>query len=149
MNKVSLDTFELDGDHYILVVDRFSRYPFVRVTKSLTLAICEVLHGCFFDYGFLWFLKSDNGPQFRQQFSEFSLSHDIQHKHLLQQAPVVIARRRLLSNHRKIYCGKLAATRNNLTQLSLYWNLIQGIMGSVRYLVSLTRPAWLSVKCSR
>lgn len=80
MEKVSTDLFEIDGHHFLLLVDRFSGYPFVARLKSLTTtAICTVLLGWFHEFGFPKWLKSDNGPQFRAQFEEFCEKYYIRH----------------------------------------------------------------------
>lgn len=78
MDKVSVDLFELENRHYIILVDRFSGYPFVHRLASLTTsAICEVLIMWFYEYGFPKHLKGDNGPQFRDQFDSFCRDFNI------------------------------------------------------------------------
>lgn len=81
MQSVSVDLFELGGQHFLVMVDRFSGFPFVdHLKKSITTSyICNVLLHWFWDYGFPEHLKSDNGPQFRDQFgiscSSFAITH--------------------------------------------------------------------------
>lgn len=80
MEKVSADLFEVDGCHFLLMIDRYSGYPFVsRLHQLSTATICRILLGWFQCVGFPVYFKSDNGPQFRQQFYQFCLLHNIGH----------------------------------------------------------------------
>jgi transposase InsO family protein len=72
MEKVATDLFDLDAGSYLVMVDRFSGYPWVSHMRATTTeAVCRVLLGWFWEFGFPRRLKSDNGPQFRGQFVEF------------------------------------------------------------------------------
>lgn len=71
---VRTDLFELKGDHYLLVVDCFSRYPEVTQMKSTTsTAIVKTLKSIFSRHGILEIVRSDNGPQYAsQEFTHFT-----------------------------------------------------------------------------
>ena len=80
---LSSDLFEHQGEHYLLVVDQYSRMPFVKKlgqnTKSSQLiAFIEELFGV---HGICCTLMSDNGPQytsakFKRFVSEWNINHD-------------------------------------------------------------------------
>ncbi len=73
MEAVSTDLFQSEGKHYIVMVDRYSGFPFVQqLTRLNTNTITKVLHQWFMDWGIPVRLRSDGGPQFRGlQNSEF------------------------------------------------------------------------------
>ena len=71
---ISTDLFELEGKHYLLSVDYFSRYPEVTQLKTTTsAAVITQLKAVF---GRLWILeivRSDNGPQYSSlEFAQFA-----------------------------------------------------------------------------
>ena len=77
---VSVDLFQVGNVHFLVMVDRFSGYPFVaRLTGLGTTAITTRLLAWFHDYGFPHSVLSDNGPQFRSEFNEFCSSFGILH----------------------------------------------------------------------
>jgi hypothetical protein len=81
MEKVAADLFDLEAVSFLVLVDRYSGYPFVAPLRSTTTeAVCLVLLKWFCEVGFPRRLKSDNGPQFRGPFKEvcdkFSIAHD-------------------------------------------------------------------------
>ena len=73
--------FELEGEHHILVVDFFSRYPEVIKLKSTnSVAVINVLKAVFSRYGIPEILRTDNGPQYVSQlFAEFTQDYSIHH----------------------------------------------------------------------
>lgn len=80
MEKVSVDLFDLEGKSFLVLVDQFSGFPFVaRLKVTSTSEVCQTLLGWFWEYGFPVYIKSDNGPQFRQRFGEFCRSFHIRH----------------------------------------------------------------------
>ena len=63
--QVAVDLFECQGNNYLVMVDHYSRYPFVCKLKSLvTTAVTSVLYHWFLDWGFPTIIRSDGGPQF-------------------------------------------------------------------------------------
>ncbi|TRY63008.1 hypothetical protein TCAL_15259, partial [Tigriopus californicus] len=77
--EVLIDLFDLGGHSFLVLIDRYSGYPFVaRLNAATTSAVCLTLLGWFWENGFPAHIKSDNGPQFRHQFREFCRSFHIQ-----------------------------------------------------------------------
>lgn len=71
MDAVSVDLFDLEGKTFLVMVDRFSGFPFVcRMSSLSTDAVWKKLKAWFHEVGFPKRLKSDGGPQFRQKFAE-------------------------------------------------------------------------------
>lgn len=81
MDEVGIDLMQARGRHFMVMVDRFSGMPFMHELKSLnTRAVtCQLLRW-FQDFGFPRVIRSDNGPQFRSDFTEFCKTHGIRHE---------------------------------------------------------------------
>jgi len=80
-SDVGVDLFYHGGQHYLCLVDSFSGYPLVHQLRSLSSsAILKRLNEWFLVYGYPERLRSDNGPQFRTEFSSWCLSHGILHQ---------------------------------------------------------------------
>jgi hypothetical protein len=80
MEKVSVDLFDVAGVSYVVLVDRYSGYPWVaRLASTTTEAVCQVLLRWFCEAGFPERVKTDNGPQFRGPFKEFCAQYSIRH----------------------------------------------------------------------
>ena len=78
---VGTDLFELDGSHYVLVVDYFSRYPEVtKLTSTLSNNIINTLKVAFSWHGIPEIVRSDNGPQYCSlEFAKFASCYGFQH----------------------------------------------------------------------
>lgn len=79
--KVASDLFEVASQHYLLVVDYYSRFPEVRKLNGLrttsVIAACQEIFGC---HGIPELLISDNGPQYvNAAFAQFSEHYGFQH----------------------------------------------------------------------
>ncbi|XP_062505775.1 uncharacterized protein K02A2.6-like [Corticium candelabrum] len=63
--QVGSDLFEMDGEHYILIVDYYSRFPELRPLSNLraddVIAACPKIFAC---HGIPELFVSDNGPQY-------------------------------------------------------------------------------------
>ena len=80
--KVGADLFELNGVHYLLVVDYYSKFPIVRrLGRDLTAtSVIAHLRSIASEYGVPETLISDNGPQFANyKFKEFCAEYGIDH----------------------------------------------------------------------
>ena len=79
--RVGTDLFVLKGEHYLIVVDYFSRYPEVIKMKTTTSSsIIEALKAVFSRHGIPEKLVSDNGPQYSsQEFVSFAKQYDFCH----------------------------------------------------------------------
>lgn len=81
MSQVGVDLFEFSGSQYLVMVDRYSGYPFVKQLRSLTTSnITKILFNWFLDFGFPISIRSDGGPQFRSEFGAFCDKHNIKHE---------------------------------------------------------------------
>ncbi len=80
MEKVSADLFALQGRDYLVMVDRASGYPFVGpLRKTSTVDVWKLLETWFLENGYPRCLQTDNGPQFRGQFSALCEQHGVRH----------------------------------------------------------------------
>ena len=68
------DLLELKGDHYLPVVDYFSRYPeVVRLTTTTSSGVIKALQAMFSRHGIPEVLRRDNGPQYAyEEFTNFA-----------------------------------------------------------------------------
>ena len=81
MSDVGIDLFAFAGSTYIIMVDRYSGFPFCKVLRSTTTtAVLNVLVGWFHEWGFPTAMRTDGGPQFRSEFKEFCTKHGIKHE---------------------------------------------------------------------
>ena len=72
MESVSADLFQAAGKHYLVMVDRYSGFPFVSKLKRLdTHTVVAKMTEWFQDWGIPRSMRTDGGPQFRQEFSQF------------------------------------------------------------------------------
>lgn len=78
---IGTDLFQLGKDHYVLVVDYFSRYPEVlKLSSTTSSAVISALKATFSRYGIPETVRSDNGPQFSSgEFEQFSKSYGFCH----------------------------------------------------------------------
>ena len=78
---LSSDLFELNGHTYILVVDHYSKMPFVKLlTKQTSAGVIKFLKELFAVHGICRRLYTDNGPQYSsQEFLNFTREWDFQH----------------------------------------------------------------------
>ena len=80
MHGLSADLFEDKGYHYLVIVDRYSGYPFPFKLKSNQLttgAIIAKFEHVFKHYGKPVNITTDNGPQFRDEFKAWCTENDI------------------------------------------------------------------------
>ncbi|TRY79835.1 hypothetical protein TCAL_10919 [Tigriopus californicus] len=72
MVKVSIDLFDLGGQSFLVLIDRYSGYPFVAHLKvTTTSAVCLTLLGWFWENGFPAHIKSDNADGYSPAFAFF------------------------------------------------------------------------------
>ena len=79
--KVASDLFYWKGEHYLVVVDYFSRYPEVIKLKSTTSSmVIEALKAIFSRHGIPEMFVSDNGPQYASgEFARFASRYNFLH----------------------------------------------------------------------
>ena len=79
MEKVDIDLLDFRGQQWLVMVDRFSGWPFACKTQSTTTEkITTILDEWFLTWGYPRRIKSDNGPQFRDQFKQYCSLRDIE-----------------------------------------------------------------------
>ena len=92
MHSVGMDLFDADGKKWLVMVDRYSGYAFLKQLHLTTTAkIINAVRDWFMDYGWPDVIRSDGGPQFRQEFADFcklnSISHELSSPCLLYTSP--------------------------------------------------------------
>ncbi len=79
--KVATDLFDLDGKHYLVVVDYYSRYiEVVQLPKQTSEAVIGAMKAIFGRQGIPVICRSDNGPcyasdQFKRFAAEYGFTH--------------------------------------------------------------------------
>ena len=81
MQHVGLALFSFGGKDYLICVDHRSGYPLYQLLRSTTSdsVICT-LSTWFNLLGWPSSIRSDGGPQFRSDFTNFCLKHGIRHE---------------------------------------------------------------------
>jgi transposase InsO family protein len=63
--KVGTDLFELNGQHYLIMVDYYSRFPeVIKMTSTTSTSVITAMKSIFSRHGIPRILISDNGPQY-------------------------------------------------------------------------------------
>ena len=80
--QISVDLAQLDGKHYLVLADRYSGWPEVKLLKHLdTSSIIKVLETIFETFGIPERIRTDGGPQFRREFAswceELGMVHEL------------------------------------------------------------------------
>ena len=78
---VGVDLFELNKDHYLLLVNYYSRYPeVIKLSTTTSAAVVNVMKSIFARHGIPEVVRSDNDPQFSaEEFAKFANSFSFQH----------------------------------------------------------------------
>jgi hypothetical protein len=73
--------FEFEGNQYLLISDKYSKFPIVRkLTSTTSRAIINHLKSIFAEHGIPERLTTDNGPQYAsQEFSDFMENYGVEH----------------------------------------------------------------------
>ena len=80
MNTVAIDFFDYGGRKHLVMIDRFSGFPWVKHMRYTTLKdTTTTLLDWFYDWGFPQKIMSDNGPPFQQSFATFCTKYNMQH----------------------------------------------------------------------
>ena len=80
-SKVGTDLYELEGKHYIVIVDYYSNFIETTPLEDLhTKSVVRLLKASIARYGIMDELVSDNGPQYASdEFKQFVYSYGIRH----------------------------------------------------------------------
>ena len=80
MEAIGTDFFHEKGRNYLILVDRFSGYIWVRKTQSQTTdTVIKLMTPIFREFGFPQSVESDGGPCYRDAFTEWCRSNGIHH----------------------------------------------------------------------
>ena len=79
--KVATDLFEFQGQHYLLLVDYFSRYPeVIRLHSTTSASVISAMKSVFSRHGIPSTIVSDNGPQYDSAgMKAFASSYGFKH----------------------------------------------------------------------
>ena len=78
MEEVGADFFEINGTHWVLMVDRYSGFPFAKKSRHCrTEDATGILENWFNAYGWPNRLRCDGGPAFRKDFADWCKDHFI------------------------------------------------------------------------
>ena len=78
MEDVGLDLAYVDGKDYVIMVDRYTGFPWVgRLTSTNTGAVLRHVNQWFTDFGYPTHLRADGGPQFLSEFAEYCRNRNI------------------------------------------------------------------------
>ena len=78
--KLGIDLFEHNKRQYLLIVDYFSKFPFIHKLHGLsTGTVINELKGLFSENGIPEVIISDGEPQFRSEFRNFAQEWGFQH----------------------------------------------------------------------
>ena len=82
MEALGTDIFHCGGKDWLVIVDRYSGFPFVRPLPSMTTAaVVRRLDSIFWEFGLPNRLRSDGGPQFASSdFAEYLQGLDVEHE---------------------------------------------------------------------
>ena len=81
MRSVSLDLLAAARQDWLAMVDRYSGYAWTtRLSSTTTRHMLSHLETWFTDFDWPLVIRSDNGPQFRSEFSFFCQAHRITHE---------------------------------------------------------------------
>ena len=62
MDMLGADLFQIGSSHYLVIVDRFSGFPFVYPVRSLTTrTILSKFEDCFYEHGYPNTIRTDGG----------------------------------------------------------------------------------------
>ena len=80
LSHVGLDMFEFGGNQHIVCVDQWSGYPlYQRMTSTTSASVIKTLSGWFNTLGWPSVIRTDGGPQFRNEFAQFCDQNGIKH----------------------------------------------------------------------
>ena len=90
MHRIGTDLFESNGKQYLIMVDHYSSYPWVRRLRNISSASCiDDMKSAFSEFGYPQHIYSDFDRQYSSQ--EFnSLVHEFNVKHTMSNAECYI-----------------------------------------------------------
>jgi hypothetical protein len=81
MKHVASDLFDCKGQTWLVLTDRYSGYGWTaQLRKTHTKAVTDQLTKWFNDFGWPDYIRTDGGPQYRQEFKDFCKERSITHE---------------------------------------------------------------------
>ena len=86
MDLIAIDLFEIKGCNYLVVLDVFTGYPWMKQFRKSqnTHQVTEALNKIFLTWGYPKPVKSDRGGHYRTEFKQFQHVHNPQHHKRIQ-----------------------------------------------------------------
>ena len=81
MHCIGTDLFEYNNKPYLIMVDYFSSYPWIRPLRNISsLSVIEAMKSVFSEFGYPDKIHSDSGSQYSsKEFNSFTMEYDIKH----------------------------------------------------------------------
>ena len=86
MHRIGTDLFEFNGKQFLIMVDHYSSYPWVRRLRNISSASCiDAMKSVFLEFGWPQHIYSDFDRQYSsQEFNSFA--HEFNVKHTMSNA---------------------------------------------------------------
>ena len=86
MHRIGTDLFEFNGKQFLIMVDHYSSYPWVRRLRNISSASCiDAMKSVFSEFGYPQYIYSDFDKQYSsQEFNSFV--HEFNEKHTMSNA---------------------------------------------------------------
>ena len=81
MHRIGTDLFDFNGKQFLIMVDYYSSYPWVRRLRNISSASCiDALKSVFSEFGYPQHIHSDSGRQYSsQEFKSFVREFNMKH----------------------------------------------------------------------
>jgi len=81
LEDVGTDIFHYNKENYLVLVDRASGFLWCdKLVRTNTASVIRLLSGWFCLFGYPSTIRSDGGPQYRQEFDDFCAANSIHHE---------------------------------------------------------------------
>ena len=122
MEQVAVDLFNCAGQYWLVMVDRYSGYPFAQKLSSLSAeSVFNICLHWFHDWGFPRIIRSDNGPQFKQKFTNLCAEHFIIHETSSPYNPASNGLAEAAVKNVKFLLKKCILAKENFFNALLHW----------------------------
>lgn len=122
MSDVAVDIFTLQGSNYLVMVDRYSGFPFCKPLRAThTGAVTGILTAWFVEWGFPQRIRTDGGPQFRGEFKEYCQRYAIEHELASPHHPEANGLAESAVKNTKFLLEKCKASKEDFSLALLEW----------------------------
>ena len=143
MQKVATDQLDANGHKWLVLVDRFSGYAWLkRLNKTASEHIIDTLTAWFIDHGWPASIRTDDRPQLRTSFKAFSENNNINHELASALNPEYNGLAEAAVKNMKPLVIRRAKQKQNLNRaLAALWNMTRadGIIPSQLFFNRLSR----------